>query len=235
MRQLVNIQIITAVGSFNNLRNANLDGLGTMLEGTYEDLLQGIPNKDSSILDNTQIDKDRDNFDKIKAYYKSCMNEDVINNLGPTPIYPELSKLLGKLGFNEDFIDSRFTSDHVRQFTETLIHLGTEGIENLISYGVGIDDQSPDENVIVIDQPSLSLPSREYYEQPEIIANYRSGLTSLITAVLGEPKGNTAADNLRREKMREHNLSILGEVEVEYMVDRFIEFESHLAKLTLPK
>lgn len=206
-----------------------------MLEGTYEDLLQGIPNKDSTILDNTQIDKDRDNFDKIKAYYRSCMDEDIINNLGPTPIYSELSKLLDSLGFNGDFTDSRFTSDHVRQFTSTLIHLGTEDVDNLIAYGVGIDDQSPDENVIVIDQPSLSLPSREYYEQPEIIANYRSGLISLITVVLGEPKGDTAVDNLRREKMREHNLSILGEVDVEQMVDRFIEFESRLAKLTLPK
>lgn len=223
------------MGSFNNLHNANLDDLAAMLDGSYEDLLQGIPNKETSILDMTQIDKDRENFDKIKAYYRSCMDEDTINSLGPTPIYPELSKLLSKLGFTDDFVDSRFTSDHVPQFTDTLIHLGTEGVGSLISYGVGADDQSPDQNVIIIDQPSLGLPSREYYEQPDIIANYRAGLISLITAVLGEPKGNSAADNLRRDKMRENNLAMLGEVDIEYMIDRFIEFESHLAKLTLPK
>ncbi|KAL7311909.1 hypothetical protein PS15m_009619 [Mucor circinelloides] len=224
----------SAVGSFNNLHNANLDDLAAMLDGSYDDLLQGVPNKETSILDMTQIDKDRENFDKIKAYYRSCMDEDTINSLGPTPIYPEISKLLSKLGFTEDFVDSRFTSDHVHQFTDALIHLGTEGVGSLISYGVGADDQSPDQNVIIIDQPSLGLPSREYYEQPDIIANYRAGLISLITAVLGEPKGDSAADNLRRDKMRENNLAMLGEVDIEYMVDRFIEFESHLAKLTLP-
>ncbi|CEP10669.1 hypothetical protein [Parasitella parasitica] len=224
----------SSVGSFNNLKNANVDGLAAMLEGSYEDLLQGIPNRDSSFLDNAQIDKDRENFNKVKAYYRSCMDEDTINRLGPTPIYPEVSKLLAKLGFNEEFTDTRFTSDHVRQFTETLIHLGTEGVDNLFSFGVGADDQSPDENVIAIDQPSLGLPSREYYEQPEVIAAYRAGLTSLLDAVLGEPKGTTEMDNLRREKMKENNLQMLGDVDIEYMVDRFIEFESHLAKLTLP-
>lgn len=206
-----------------------------MLEGSYEDLLQSIPNKENSILENSQIDKDRENFNKIKGYYRSCMDEDTIDSLGPTPIYPELAMLLTKLGFDENYVDTRFTSDHVHHFTETLIYLGTQGVEGLISYGVNADDQAPDENVITIDQPSLGLPSREYYDQPEIIANYRTGLMSLIDAVLGDPSSNSAADNLRREKMRENNLPMLGKVDIEYMVDRFIEFESHLAKLTLPK
>lgn len=228
----------TAVGSFTNLRNDNLDGLRNILEGSYDELLnsaRGSSKNDEGFINPSQMDKDRDNFNKIKSYYESCMDENAIEVLGPTPIYPEITSLLGKLGFSSEVTDTRFTNDNLRQFTDTLIHLGTTGVDNLISYSIGPDDQNPEENSISFNQPSLGLPSREYYEKPAVIAEYRAGLIALVTAVLGEPKTTSPLDEIRRVKLVEHNLMPLAEFDVESMVDRFVDFETRLAKLTLPK
>lgn len=227
----------TAVGTFNNLRNENLDTLRDILESSYEDLLasvQSIGKSDDAFINPSQVDRDRSNFNKIKSYYKSCMDETTIDSLGPTPIYPGISKLVKKLGFSENE-DGRFTTDHVRQLTEALIYLGKEGVDNLITFGVAVDDINPDEYSISVTQPSLGLPSREYYDQPEMLTSYRNGLISILSSVLGSPKNSSAREEIRRIKLSESKLNSLSQVEVENIVDRFIDFESHLAKLTLPK
>lgn len=218
------------------MRNENSDRLSAILDGSYEDIYQFLQSKggDQSFLPNEQVDKDRENFNKIKAFYRSCMDEDTINSLGPTPLYPEIATILSKLGYNADYVDGFFTNDNLRQFTDTLIYLTEQGTGHLISSGVGADDQAPDENVISLNQPSLGLPTREYYEQPQVIEEYRKGLVQLLTAVLGEPTGENPVDNLRRQKLGEINYTPLSSIDVEAMVDRFIDFETHLAKITLP-
>jgi endothelin-converting enzyme len=89
--------------------------------------------------------------------------------------------------------------------------------------------------VVSFNQPALGLPSREYYTKPEVIANYRTGLVDLLAAVLGEPTGDSAMDNLRREKLMENNLTPLQPSDIEAMVDRYIEFESHIAEISVAK
>lgn len=227
---------VIAVGTFTNLRNANLDGLGALLQGTYDDLLQGATQQSKSLLRTEQTDKDRQNFNKLKAFYDSCLDDESINKLGPTPIYPEIARLVSKLGYQEEFFDTKFTTDSILRFTDTIIHLVTEGVsDNLFAYSVGPDDQSPEKISVTINQPSLGLPSREYYEQPEILEKYRNGLINIVMAVLGEPRNDSPTANIRREKLAEENLTMLGKVDAEAMVDRFVQFETHLAKLTLPK
>jgi predicted metalloendopeptidase len=207
-----------------------------MLQGTYDDLFKNATQQSQSLLRTDQTDKDRENFNKIKSYYDSCMNEESINRLGPTPIYPEIARLITKLGYQEEFYDTKFTTDNLLRFTDTIIHLLTEGVGNtLFSYGVGPDDQVPEEVSVTINQPSLGLPSREYYEQPEMLEKYRNGLINIVTAILGEPSSDSPTANIRREKLTEQKLTMLGKVDAEAMVERFVQFETHLAKLTVPK
>jgi predicted metalloendopeptidase len=212
-----------------------LDSLRQILEGSYDELLNAsrtAGNANDKFITPLEIEKDRNNFNKIKSYYQSCMDENSIDGLGPSPIYQEISKLLVKLGV---LADGRFTIDNMHEFTEALIHLGMEGVDNLISYSVNADDKNPEENSISLNQPSLGLPSREYYYQPEMLTHYRAGLISIVKAVLGEANSGTPIDNVRRTKMGEHQVNMLSESQIEAMVDRFIDFESRLAKITLPK
>lgn len=207
-----------------------------MLQGSYDDLLQGATQHSKTLLRADQTEKDRENFNKVKIYYDTCMDEESINKLGPTPIYPEIANLISKLGYQDAFSDNKFTTDDVSRFTDTIIQLITEGVNNhLFAYAVGPDDMSPEEIAVAIYQPSFGLPSREYYEQPEILEKYRDGLINLVMAILGEPSNESPTANIRREKLAEENLTMLAEADAEAMVDRFLKFETHLAKLTLPK
>lgn len=214
-----------------------MDGLRDILESSYDDLLAGVKFKeisDEEFLNPSQSDKDRNNFNKLKSYYETCMDEATIDSLGPTPLFPDIKTLLEKLNFPIEN-DGRFSTDHVRQLTKALIYLGNEGIDNLFSFDVSINDKKPDEYVININQPDLGLPSREYYEKPTSISNYRNGLISIISSFLSHPKDSSPREVLRRVKLTENNLKMLNGNEIESMVDRYIEFESHLAKITLSK
>ncbi|KAI8334149.1 hypothetical protein EDC96DRAFT_488244 [Choanephora cucurbitarum] len=227
----------SATGTFAVLRNNNLDDLTHMLENNYDSLIEDLKQakvNSTDFLNSTQIAKDRENFNKIKDFYQSCINEPAIDSLGPTPIYSEIASMLKKLGYNASAVDDRFSLDYAKQLTDALIHLGKEGMYPLFSSGVGPDDRKPEQNSVNIAQPSLSLPSREYYEQPEALSNYREGLISLLTLILGEPAENDPLASIRRQKVLENDLSLLNEKDIEAMVDRFIEFETKLAKITVP-
>jgi endothelin-converting enzyme len=215
------------------LNNANLDSLQKLLEGNYDDLLVGV-DLDPNFLSDTQKEKDRVNFNKLKMYYTACMDETAINHLGPTPIFPSIARMFTTLGYSpESFSDQRFSPQHVRVLTNALIELNMQGVENLVSIGVGVDDRHPDQYTIFINQPGLTLPSREYYSQPGIMEKYRQGLVSVVTSILGDMNGDENA-NLRLQKMTENKLNALGSVDIEAMVDRFVEFETQLASMTLP-
>ncbi|KAG1151811.1 hypothetical protein G6F37_004436 [Rhizopus arrhizus] len=223
----------TCVGTFTDLNNANLDSLQKLLEGNYDDLLVGV-DLDPNFLSDTQKEKDRVNFNKLKMYYTACMDETAINHLGPTPIFPSIARMFTTLGYSpESFSDQRFSPQHVRVLTNALIELNMQGVENLVSIGVGVDDRHPDQYTIFINQPGLTLPSREYYSQPGIMEKYRQGLVSVISSILGDMNGDENA-NLRLQKMTENKLNALGSVDIEAMVDRFVEFETQLASMTLP-
>ncbi|KAG1177601.1 hypothetical protein G6F70_005648 [Rhizopus microsporus] len=220
-----------SVGTFTDLRNANLDSLQQLLQGTYDDLLTGVdPN--SGFLNETEKEQDRSNFNKIKTYYDACMDEVTVDHLGPTPMFPDIAQALKSLGYSPGVDDGRFSLEHAHALTDVLIELNSQGVGNLVSFDVGIDDKNPEKYAIFLNQPSLSLPSREYYKQPDLIAQYRNGLISVVTAVLGDVAGDSS--RLRIEKLIENKLPVLGAVDIEAMVDRFIEFETQLANISLP-
>ncbi|KAI9476258.1 MAG: hypothetical protein EXX96DRAFT_487084 [Benjaminiella poitrasii] len=211
----------SAVGTFANLRNDNMDVLSKLLESTYNEIIQPSNN---IFIDNQTTALDYANFDKLKTYYQSCMNEDRLSDLGPTPIYADLENL--------------FNKSQQQSLTDIIAHLAKEGIDNFFSFSVGPDDRFPDENSIFITQPSLGLPTREYFNQSDIIDTYRTGLYNVLQVILGSSDKNdedSTMDQLRRTEMNKHQLMMLDEQEVKSIVDQFIELETQLAQLTLPK
>ncbi|KAG0749219.1 hypothetical protein G6F62_000566 [Rhizopus arrhizus] len=218
------------IGGFINLHYDNLDSLQKLLEGSYDDVLVGIRN-DSGLLNDTQKEQDRANFNKLKAYYGSCMNEAVIDAFGPTPIYPYLSKIATVLGSSSAINNTQFGFDHLNRLTDGMIESMTQGSSSLVKFTVGPDDRHPDQYALFLSQPDLTLSAKEYYNQSDVMDQYRSGLITLITNILGE--SNETDKNMRLEKMRENNLPVLRSADIESMVDGFVKFEVHLASITV--
>ncbi|KAI9277396.1 hypothetical protein BY458DRAFT_567613 [Sporodiniella umbellata] len=207
----------SCVGTFTDAHNRNLDSLQTLLQGNYQDLLSG--HIDPSFLDSKERVQDEKNFGKLKQFYNACMDQSAIDALGPTPIFPYINRVFTSLGYSPQQEEQRLGPEHVRVLTDTVIEMTGQGVSNLVSFYVGADDRQPNQYAISINQPDLTLPSREYYKQPETMSAYREGLVTLMTAVMGH--GN-----------QPELLAISNNVEA--MVDRFVEFETHLASITLP-
>ncbi|RCH84379.1 hypothetical protein CU098_005069, partial [Rhizopus stolonifer] len=182
-------------------------------------------------LNDSQDEQDLANFQKVKAYYSACTNLDVINSNGPTPLYPYISKLLSSIDNSPDNKNNYFGPEYVSSLTDTLIELLQHGAENIIWLDVGITTYHPDRYTLSLSQVDLTLPYKENYNHPYIIEQFRDGLVSILTQVLGEDASNISS--IRFQMMHESNLYALGPKYIESMVDRFIQFESRLANLTL--
>lgn len=211
------------------MQYANSFKLQDILDGSYDDLLAGIKN-DTGLLNNTQIDQDRANFNKMKAYYDSCVNETAIDALGPTPIYPYLSKVLSLFDYSSETNHSLFRLEDASTLADGMIELTMQGSDNLVLMEVTINQNRSNQYDIFFNQPALTLPNKEDYTKPDVIDQYRNGLISLLTQVLGQPNGTDISMHL--QKMNESSLSPLGPEAIDSMVDRFVAFESHLANMT---
>ena len=165
-----------------------------------------------------------------------------IDALGATPVYPMISKLFESFSIPETLImendrQQRILSnvEYADILTSALIGLFQQGIEPIISVSIGADDKFPDNNIIQISQPELELPSKEYYEQEDILAIYRSGLVELLTAMIG--KDNSISDSqlqkLRQQKAEEANFQLFSNEEIQDLVEQVIKLESKLASITL--
>jgi predicted metalloendopeptidase len=166
----------------------------------------------------------------MKAYYDSCVNETAIDALGPTPIYPYLSKVLSLFDYSSETNHSLFRLEDASTLADGMIELTMQGSDNLVLMEVTINQNRSNQYDIFFNQPALTLSNKEDYTKPDVIDQYRNGLISLLTQVLGQPNGTDIS--MRLQKMNESSLSPLGPEAIVSMVDRFIAFESHLANMT---
>ncbi|KAI7857157.1 hypothetical protein BDC45DRAFT_501810 [Circinella umbellata] len=233
-----------AVGTFNNVNEENTDIISNILQGTYNDLINNSNSTKKNGYDNVddQSNIDKQNFHQIQDYYNSCMDVKNIDTLGATPVYPMVSKLFKDFSVPETLIieDNRqrrisFNTQYADMLTNALIGLFQQGIETIVSVSIGADDKYPDNNIIQISQPELSLPSKEYYEQEDILNIYRSGLVELLTAMIGKDNNKTDSElqRLQQQKAQESNFQLLSNEQIQDLVNRIVKLESKLANITL--
>ncbi|KAJ8653478.1 hypothetical protein O0I10_010914 [Lichtheimia ornata] len=205
----------------------NLEIIRKVLEGTYDELLQ--TNKaDDFVTDETRA-ADQAIFDKVQRYYHTCMDEDTINDLGPTPLYPRMAQLLNTIKSwdidsteDEDIFDAK---EHAKGLTDMIFEATMQASQPLIAIGVSADNQNPEKQTILVTQPSLILQSKQQYENEKAMELYRSGVNVLLTSVLG--------NDTWAKQMQEAGIEVREKEEIEDMVKRVVDFEVKLANITL--
>jgi endothelin-converting enzyme len=76
-----------------------------------------------------------------------------------------------------------------------LIYLNSLGLSPLVSIGAGADDKDPDVVVIQVSPPwRIGLPAKDYYENPDVLKQYKEAIAQVIAGV--HPKGKDAADDV---------------------------------------
>ncbi|EXJ92195.1 hypothetical protein A1O3_00745 [Capronia epimyces CBS 606.96] len=163
---------------------------GTIMAESSELLLRHIleaPYPDSSThsyfspaqLDPASGSVDKDNFDKLKAAYDACLDEDTIREIGVAPLVEIL-----------DEISSRFSvarhphSADNEDLSETVLYLAKLGVSALVSSGTGADDKDPDTVVVSVSAPyRIGLPAKELYLDEKIVERYETVVSQVISAL----------------------------------------------------
>lgn len=135
---------------------------------------------------------DEANFDKMKASYDACLDEDKIKSEGAEPLLHVLDEI--KKTYSAAKSDSHAIKDSIHL-------LATAGVSALVTSGTGADDTDPDTVVVSVSAPwSFGLPSKERYEDDKLVEKYRGVAVEVLSALYPDQDKNVFAGIIDLEK-----------------------------------
>lgn len=170
----------SSTNSFVLLSDQNKEALRNILSGTFEDFYDRTHSSEASRLPDPEKVIDKQNFNKAKNLYDSCMNEAKIDSRGAEPIYPLIKEL------QDLFPTKRGDQSESRTLTETLAFLAKKQIGSPFEFMIDADPKDPTVNAITLYQSGLSLPSKEYYEQEDSVKLLREAIEETLEAVFSK-------------------------------------------------
>jgi endothelin-converting enzyme len=127
--------------------------------------------------------------DKLSDAYQACINETELKTIGSKPLLDLLFDVEDAYPIKKPKSKKTDTS-----LTDVSYLLESIGVNGVVGFGVSADDKDPDANIISFGGPwSFGLPSKEYYNNTEIVSAYRDTIGAVLEALLKEahPKGTT--------------------------------------------
>ena len=121
--------------------------------GAFLELHDVAEAKIRAIVESSQAEAADEEQRKIGDLYASFMDDDRIEELGATPLAPELAKV--------DAITS------ISEFVDTLGDLERSGVGSVFGMFIGPDDGNPDRYVTYLMQSGLGLPDESYYREDD--------------------------------------------------------------------
>lgn len=122
-----------------------------------------------------QKSADEENFDKMKAVYDACLDEDKIKSLGIEPLVKVLEEI---------------KQAYPKGAAAAL--LARYGVTGLIATGTGADDRDPDTVVVSVAAPGrFGLPSKERYEDDKLVKKYRDVAVKVLSAIYPEAEADS--------------------------------------------
>lgn len=125
--------------------------------GTFNKLAKQNDEKIRAILD--RLLRDKNGFavgspeQMVGDFYKSAMNEVLLNKRGTAPIQPYLAKVDGL--------------KDKKQLMSFLGEMRSQGFGGFFSFYVGIDAKNSEANIVYLGQGGIGLPDRDYYTKTD--------------------------------------------------------------------
>ncbi|XP_060778990.1 neprilysin-like isoform X1 [Neoarius graeffei] len=180
-----------------------------ILRDELEVVLKGVLEREDSTSGSSSLTK-------AKTLYRSCINESLIEQRGGTPLISMLPDVfewpITMDDWDVKFGDKWKAEDAIAKLNEKY------GRQVLISFFIGTDDRDSNSHIIHFDQPSLGLPSRDYYvctgPYEEACVTYENFMVDLAVLV-------------RKDK----GLGV-NETEIRQQVARVIQMEKEISDAT---
>lgn len=180
----------SAINSFGLLSNQNKDSLRAILSGSFQEFYDRTHSSSGPLPDPEKV-IDKENFEKVKDLYDSCMNEAAIDAKGSKPIYDLLKEIKDIYPVN---------GADTRKLTQTLSYLAKREVGAMFEIAVDADPKDPTVNSLQLYQSGLTLPSKVYYTQQDTVDTlYQTVLDTLnIIFKNGENDARSSAEWMAR-------------------------------------
>ena len=137
---------------------------------------------------------DEENFDKMKAVYDACLDEEKIKDLDTQPLLQVLDEIK-----QEYPVGTLAKSDEGAK--DAILLLSKYGISALVASGTGADDRDPDTVVVSVSAPwSFGLPSKERYEDDKLVEKYRAVTVQVLSNLYPDQNKDAFAKVIDLEK-----------------------------------
>jgi len=161
------------ISTFDSISKKNINVLRNSFEGDY---------KTNEKLTEEQQSNDKQTFNQLKNIYESCINVDKIEEKGKEPLIQLLQKL-------------KLSEQEGNDVSSLMVKLHNIGTSVFFDMSVEADQNNPDINVIYLGQSGLGLPSKEYYEEEDIIAVYKETIQDMFENIFDDRNDfDTTAD-----------------------------------------
>ena len=175
-------------------------------------------------------------FQKLKDAYDACMDEERLKQIGSEPLLDILLRI-DKLfpaprphhaaePFPRLLPQSQkgLKYDGENRLSTTVAYLISIGVPSLVSFSIGADDRDPDSVVIALGAlREPGLPSKEYYEDSEVLKAYSNTISQVLESLLRETTPNSTTSPESRENVSSYS---------EELVKSVVDFETKIAKVT---
>lgn len=125
---------------------------------------------------------DQENFEKLKAAYDACLDEETIKKVGLAPLAEHLN-VINHI-YPSSCLRSQGSSDAL---SEAVIYLAKLGVTALVASGTGADDRDPDKVVVSVAAPyRIGLPAKELYSDGNVLEKYKTVIHDVFAALYPE-------------------------------------------------
>jgi len=174
---------------------------------------------------------DQQNFDKLKAAYDACMDEDTIQKAGVKPLMEVIHQIADIFPVTESAFHRRtsLVGKDKDGIPDVLFFLNKLGLSPLVSLGAGADDKDPDVVVIQASPPwRIGLPAKNYYEDPNVLKEYKETIAQVIENMHPDHKRENATLHAVWMRSNGHG-KIAARGTPKDSADEVVEFERQLA------
>jgi endothelin-converting enzyme len=166
---------------------------------------------------------DQNNFNKLKAAYDSCIDEDAIKKNGIKPLVKILHYVAASFPVAGSTFPkgTPFNAADAKEIGDTIELLTRLGVSALLSLGALADDKDPDVVVVQAVPPyQIGLPAEDYYEDDSVLQKYEATITQILQDV--HPARKDGDPNLYAKWVEF--------TQIKQYAHELVEFEKKLAK-----
>ncbi|GAA5806833.1 hypothetical protein MFLAVUS_000181 [Mucor flavus] len=202
----------------------SLQDIITFLNGTFEELSDIVKTDDASYHTQDKAETDKKNFQVVKNYYDSCLNDEARLTSGATPIFPIISEIENSF-FPIDMPVSP------QSMAKALAASTAYGIQTIFSFLRFYPDNDRDYKVVYIDVLDYQVAISVNDQISELY--YRAYLTDILSETLGDSSPYESYNTLVKQESQLNNMTLWSASKIQSAITNMIEFEKNMMSIVV--